>query len=90
MEPRYTNRNNLSFDLCGNSVSLPLRYFKPIIDWSGLPLSKIQGVPGGNEWIASAADKDAAWAKVSAALRPALERAKQRKKKALDAMKMAR
>lgn len=59
-------------------------------DWGDLPLSKIQGVPGGNEWIASAADKDAAWAKVSAALRPALERAKQRKKKALDAMKMAR
>jgi internalin A len=57
-------------------------------DWSDLPLSKIQGVPGGNEWIASAADKDAAWTKVSESLRPALERAKQRKKKALDARKM--
>lgn len=59
-------------------------------DWRDLPLSKIQGVPGGNEWIAAAKDKDAAWAKVSAALRPALEHAKQRKKKALDAMKMGR
>lgn len=59
-------------------------------DWKDLPLAEIQGTPGGNEWIASAADKDAAWTKVSAALRPALERAKQRRKKALDAMKMGR
>ena len=57
-------------------------------DWNDLPLSKIQGTPG--EWIASATDKDAAWTKVSEALRPALERAKQRRKKALDAMKMGR
>jgi len=59
-------------------------------DWTDLPLAKIQGVPGGDEWIASAADKDAAWTKVSEALRPALDRAKQRRKKALDAMKMGR
>jgi internalin A len=59
-------------------------------NWDGLPLAEIQGTPGGNEWIASAADKDAAWTKVSESLRPALERAKQRRKKALDAMKMGR
>ena len=47
-------------------------------DWGDLPLAKIQGVPG--EWITLAKDKDEAWTKVSESLRPALDKAKQRKK----------
>lgn len=51
-------------------------------DWVDLPLASIQGVP--NEWITSAANKDEAWTKVSESLRPALDRAKQRKKTLLE------
>ncbi|MBK7939965.1 MAG: TIR domain-containing protein [Lewinellaceae bacterium] len=51
-------------------------------DWKDLPLSEIQGVPG--EWITSAANKDEAWTKVSESLRPALDKAKQRKKIRLE------
>jgi internalin A len=51
-------------------------------DWSGLPLAEIQGTPG--EWITSAKNKDEAWTKVSESLRPALDKAKQRKKGLLE------
>ena len=36
------------------------------------------------EWITSATNKDEAWAKVSESLRPALDKAKKRKKVLLD------
>jgi internalin A len=54
-------------------------------DWSDLPLAAIQGVP--TEWITSAANRDEAWTKVSEALRPALDKAKQRKKAAWEKQK---
>lgn len=47
-----------------------------------LPLAAIQGVPG--EWITSAPNRDEAWTKVSESLRPALDSAKQRKRKAME------
>ena len=55
-------------------------------DWQDLPIAELQGVPG--EWITSANNKDEAWAQVSASLRPALDKAKQRKKKVLDERRM--
>ena len=51
-------------------------------DWQDLPLSEIQGVPG--VWINSTANQDEAWSKVSKALRPALEHAKQRKRAKME------
>jgi internalin A len=51
-------------------------------DWQDLPLAEIQGTPG--EWITLAKDKDEAWTKVSESLRPALDKAKQRKKVLLE------
>ena len=51
-------------------------------DWQDLPLSEIQGVPG--VWINSTANQDEAWSKVSKALRPALEQAKQRKRARME------
>ena len=51
-------------------------------DWQDLPLSEIQGVPG--VWINSTANQDEAWSKVSKALRPALEHAKQRKRARME------
>jgi len=51
-------------------------------DWQDLPLAEIQGTPG--EWITLAANKDEAWTKVSESLRPALDKAKQRKKVLLE------
>lgn len=51
-------------------------------DWQDLPLAEIQGTPG--EWITLAKDKDEAWTKVSESLRPAIDRAKQRKKVLLE------
>ncbi len=51
-------------------------------DWQDLPLAEIQGTPG--EWITSAGNKDEAWTKVSESLRPALDKAKKRKKILLD------
>ncbi len=51
-------------------------------DWKDLPLAEIQGTPG--EWITLAKDKDEAWTKVSESLRPALDKAKQRKKVLLE------
>jgi len=55
-------------------------------DWQDLPLAELQGVPG--EWITSANNKDEAWTQVSASLRPALDKAKQRKSKALEERRM--
>ena len=54
-------------------------------DWADLPLAEIQGTPG--YWITSEANKDEAWTKVSKSLRPALEKAKQRKKVLLEKWK---
>ncbi len=51
-------------------------------DWQDLLLAEIQGTPG--EWITLAKDKDEAWTKVSESLRPALDKAKQRKKVLLE------
>ena len=51
-------------------------------DWQDLPLAEIQGTPG--EWITLAKDKDEAWTKVSESLRPAIDKAKQRKKGLLE------
>ena len=60
--------------------------FVPVIlrktDWQDLPLAEIQGTPG--EWNTLAKDKDEAWTIVSESLRPALEKAKQRKKVLLE------
>ncbi len=64
----------------GDKTIVPVMLRKT--DWSGLPLSEIQGVPG--EWITSAANKDEAWTAVSESLRPALDKAKQRKKILLE------
>lgn len=55
-------------------------------DWQDLPIAELQGVPG--EWITSAKNKDEAWTQVSASLRPALDKAKQRKKKMLEERRM--
>jgi internalin A len=55
-------------------------------DWQDLPLAGIQGVPG--EWITSANNKDEAWTQVSISLRPALDKAKQRKSKVLEERRM--
>ncbi|MCB0574146.1 MAG: leucine-rich repeat domain-containing protein, partial [Saprospiraceae bacterium] len=60
----------------GEKTIIPVMLRKT--DWQDLPLAEIQGAPG--EWITSAQNKDEAWTKVSEALRPALARAKQRKK----------
>ncbi|MCE7924306.1 MAG: TIR domain-containing protein [Haliscomenobacteraceae bacterium CHB4] len=54
-------------------------------DWQDLPLAEIQGTPG--EWITLAKDKDEAWTKVSESLRPALDKAKQRRKVLLEKRK---
>lgn len=54
-------------------------------DWQDLPLAEIQGTPG--EWITSAKNKDEAWTKVCESLRPALNKAKQRKKSLLEKRK---
>ena len=51
-------------------------------DWQDLPLSEIEGIPG--VWINSTANQDEAWSKVSKALRPALEHAKQRKRAKME------
>mgnify|MGYP000037001737 CR=1 FL=1 len=64
----------------GDKTIVPVMLRKT--DWKDLPLSEIQGVPG--EWITSAANKDEAWTAVSESLRPALDKAKQRKKILLD------
>jgi len=48
------------------------------VDWSGLPIAKIQGVPG--VWINSATNKDEEWTKVSQALRPVLEKVKAKRR----------
>ena len=64
----------------GDKTIVPILLRKT--DWQDLPLSEIQGTPNG-EWIASATDKDAAWTTVSQSLRPALAKAKQRKKQLL-------
>ncbi|MDD5323628.1 MAG: COR domain-containing protein, partial [Methylococcales bacterium] len=60
----------------GDKTIVPVKLRKT--DWKDLPLSEIQGTPG--EWITSAPNKDEAWTKVSESLRPALERAKKRKR----------
>ncbi|MCB9305123.1 MAG: TIR domain-containing protein [Lewinellaceae bacterium] len=64
----------------GEKTIIPVMLRKT--DWQDLPLAEIQGAPG--EWITSAQNKDEAWTKVSEALRPALARAKQRKKVLLE------
>ncbi len=48
------------------------------VDWSDLPIAKIQGVPG--VWINSATNKDEEWTKVSQALRPVLEKVKAKRR----------
>ena len=63
----------------GEKTIVPIMLRKT--DWQGLPLSEIQGTPG--VWISSAKNKDEAWTKVSEALRPAIEKAKERKRKKL-------
>ena len=60
----------------GDKTIVPIMLRKT--DWTDLPLSEIQGIPG--EWITSATNKDEAWTKVSESLRPALEQAKERKR----------
>ncbi len=50
------------------------------VDWSGLPIAKIQGVPGAGVWINSATNKDEEWTKVSQALRPVLEKVKAKRR----------
>lgn len=50
--------------------------------WDDSPLAKIQGLP--DQWIASAADKDAAWKAVSKSLGPTIQQAKQRNRLELD------
>jgi len=67
----------------GEKTIVPIMLRKT--DWSGLPLADIQGTPG--EWITLAKDKDEAWTKVSESLRPALDKAKQRKKVLLEKRK---
>ena len=54
-------------------------------NWNDLPLAEIQGTPG--KWITSAKNQDEAWTKVSESLRPALDKAKQRKKAMLEKQK---
>lgn len=55
-------------------------------DWQDLPLAEIQGTPG--VWINSATtNKDEAWTQVSKSLRPALERAKERRKAKLEELR---
>ena len=54
-------------------------------DWQDLPLAEIQGTSG--EWITSTKNKDEAWTKVCESLRPALNKAKQRKKSLLEKRK---
>ncbi len=68
----------------GEKTIVPVKLRKT--DWQDLPIAEFQGVPG--EWITSAQNKDEAWAQVSASLRPALDKAKQRKKKVLDERRM--
>lgn len=68
----------------GEKTIVPVKLRKT--DWQDLPLADIQGVPG--EWITSAKNKDEAWTQVSASLRPALDKAKQRKKKVLEERRM--
>jgi len=68
----------------GEKTVVPIRLRKT--DWEGLPLEKIQGAPT-SEWITSSKNKDEAWTQVSEQLRPALARAKQRKKEAIDGQK---
>ena len=67
----------------GEKTIVPIMLRKT--DWKDLPLAEIQGTPG--EWITLAKDKDEAWTKVSESLRPALDKAKQRKKVLLDKRK---
>ncbi|MBC7777197.1 MAG: GTP-binding protein, partial [Phycisphaerae bacterium] len=67
----------------GEKTIVPIMLRKT--DWSGLPLAEIPGTP--SEWITLAKDKDEAWAKVSESLRPALDKAKQRKKVLLEKRK---
>jgi len=64
----------------GEKTIVPIMLRKT--DWQDLPLAEIQGSPG--EWITSAKNKDEAWTKVSESLRPALDKAKQRKKALLE------
>ncbi len=64
----------------GEKTIVPIMLRKT--DWQDLPLAEIQGSPG--EWITSAKNKDEAWTKVSKSLRPALDKAKHRKKALLD------
>lgn len=68
----------------GEKTIVPVKLRKT--DWQDLPIAELQGVPG--EWITSAKNKDEAWAQVSASLRPALDKAKQRKKKVLEERRM--
>ncbi len=68
----------------GEKTIVPVKLRKT--DWQDLPIAELQGVPG--EWITSAKNKDEAWTQVSASLRPALERAKQRKSKMLEERRM--
>jgi internalin A len=51
-------------------------------DWQDLTLAEIQGTPA--VWISSGANTDAAWTEVSKSLRPALERAKERRRAKLE------
>jgi internalin A len=67
----------------GEKTIVPIMLRKT--DWKDLPLAEIQGTPG--EWITLAKDKDEAWTKVSESLRPALDKAKQRKKVLLEKRK---
>jgi len=60
----------------GEKTIVPIKLRKT--DWQDLPLAAIQGVPG--TWITSAANPDEAWTAVSQSLRPAVQKAKQRKK----------
>ncbi len=68
----------------GEKTIVPVKLRKT--DWQDLPIAELQGVPG--EWITSAKNKDEAWTQVSASLRPALDRAKQRKSKMLEERRM--
>ena len=67
----------------GEKTIIPVRLRKT--DWTDLPLSEIQGVPG--EWISLAKDKDEAWTEVSERIRPALAKGKQRKQEQLEKMR---
>ncbi|MCB9317545.1 MAG: leucine-rich repeat domain-containing protein, partial [Lewinellaceae bacterium] len=71
----------------GTKTVIPIRLRQ--CDWDDLPIAKLQAAPSSN-WINQSNDRDAAWTEVSKQLRPAMDKAKQRKKKLLEKQRKLR